>query len=423
MACEEAANPAAINPREMALQQLAESAERIGLEEAIHKKLAQPKRIVVVSIPTQMDDGRVEVFTGYRVQHSMERGPCKGGIRYHPDVTLDEVIALAMWMTWKTAVVNIPYGGAKGGVVCDPKSMSEGELERMTRRYTSELVEVIGPEKDIPAPDVYTNEKVMAWIMDTYSMNKGYVVTAVVTGKPLALGGSRGRSEATGRGCVFVIEEALRVKGMSPQGATMAVQGFGNAGTVTARLAEEIGFKVIAVSDSRGAVYNPDGLDVAALIEHKQQTGYVTGFAEAEEIPRDDVLTVECDVLVPAALGGVITKENAAQIRAKIIAEAANGPTTPDAQKILDENGIFVLPDILANAGGVTVSYFEWVQSLQSYFWSEEDVNRSLRNVMVQAFHDVYQRAEAAGLNMRDAALDVGVSRVAQAQRLRGIYP
>ncbi len=423
MACEEAANPAAINPREMALQQLAESAERIGLEEAIHKKLAQPKRIVVVSIPTQMDDGRVEVFTGYRVQHSMERGPCKGGIRYHPDVTLDEVIALAMWMTWKTAVVNIPYGGAKGGVVCDPKSMSEGELERMTRRYTSELVEVIGPEKDIPAPDVYTNEKVMAWIMDTYSMNKGYVVPAVVTGKPLALGGSRGRSEATGRGCVFVIEEALRVKGMSPQGATMAVQGFGNAGTVTARLAEEIGFKVIAVSDSRGAVYNPDGLDVAALIEHKQQTGYVTGFAEAEEIPRDDVLTVECDVLVPAALGGVITKENAAQIRAKIIAEAANGPTTPDAQKILDENGIFVLPDILANAGGVTVSYFEWVQSLQSYFWSEEDVNRSLRNVMVQAFHDVYQRAEAAGLNMRDAALDVGVSRVAQAQRLRGIYP
>jgi glutamate dehydrogenase (NAD(P)+) len=413
----------AINPREMALQQLAESAERLSVPDAIHKKLAQPKRIITVSVPTAMDDGGFEVFTGYRVQHSMERGPCKGGIRYHPGVTLDEVIALAMWMTWKTAVVDIPFGGAKGGIICDPKTMSRAEVERMTRRFTSELVEVIGPEKDIPAPDVNTNEQVMAWILDTYSMNKGYVVPGVVTGKPIALGGSRGRVEATGRGCVFAIEEALRALSIPLQGAALAVQGFGNAGSVTAKLAQALGMRVISVSDSQGALLNPHGLDVEKLIAHKKETGTVKGFAEAEAIAHEDVFGVECAVLVPAALEGAITQDNADRIRAKIIAEAANGPTTPAAQRIIDDKGIFVIPDILANAGGVTVSYFEWVQSLQAYFWSEEQVNTNLQSVMLRAFRDVHYRSSQAGTNMRDAAMDLALSRVVEAQALRGIYP
>ena len=413
----------AINPREMALHQLDEAAARLSLPEPIHRKLSHPRRIVTVAIPTEMDDGSLQVFIGHRVQHSMERGPCKGGIRYHPDVTLDEVIALSMWMTWKTAVVNIPYGGAKGGVTCNPKAMSRHELEHMTRRFTAELVDVIGPEKDIPAPDVYTDEEVMAWIMDTYSMNKGYAVPSVVTGKPLCLGGSLGRSEATGRGCLFVMEEALHVLGLPVAGETIAVQGFGNAGSVTARLASDLGMKVVATSDSRGAVRNPNGLDIPKLAQHKRDTGSVIGFPEAEDIPRDDVLTTECQVLVPAALGGAITAQNADRVLARIIAEAANGPTTPAAQQILDAKGVLVLPDILANAGGVTVSYFEWVQSLQSYFWSEDEVNTNLRKVMRQAFYDVYNQSQKTGTNMRDAALDVGVSRVAEAQRLRGIYP
>ncbi len=370
-----------------------------------------------------MDDGSWEVFTGYRVQHSVERGPCKGGIRYHPDVNLDEIKALAMWMTWKSAVVNIPFGGARGGVACDPKNMSQGELERMTRRFASELVEVIGPEKDIPAPDVYTNEQVMAWIVDTYSMNKGYMVPGVVTGKPLALGGSYGRREATGRGCVFVTLEALKILGISPQGATMAVQGFGNAGSITAKIASEYGMRVVAVSDSSGAIYRAEGLDIPKVIEHKQQTGSVVGFAGAEELPGDKLLATKCDVLVPAALEGAIHTGNADQINTKIVAEAANGPTTPEAQAVLDDKGIFVVPDILANAGGVTVSYFEWVQSSQFYFWSEEEVNSRLREVMVRAFHEVYNASQQKGINMRDAALDLAVSRVAEAQRLRGIYP
>lgn len=412
-----------VNPREMALQQLAESVERLGVSDAIHKKLAQPRRIVIVSIPTEMDDGSFEVFTGYRVQHSMERGPCKGGIRYHPDVTLDGVIALAMWMTWKTAVVNIPYGGAKGGVVCNPKSMSQRELERMTRRFTFELVEVIGPENDIPAPDMYTDEQVMAWIMDTYSMIKGRVVPGVVTGKPLLLGGSHGRTEATGRGCVCVTEEALSVLGLPVQGARMIVQGFGNAGSVAARLAQQLGMRVIAVSDSKGGVFNAGGLDVDRLILHKGETGSVVGFSEAEEIAHEDLLATECEVLVPAALGDTITEHNAGQVRAKVIAEAANGPTTPGAQRILDEKGVFVLPDMLANAGGVTVSYFEWVQSMQSHFWSEEEVNARLRNIMLQAFRDVYEQSQRSGTNMRDAAMDVALGRVAEVQSLRGIYP
>jgi len=412
-----------INPWEIAVQQLGESVERLGISDAIHRKLSVPKRIITVSIPTQMDDGSFEVFTGYRVQHSMERGPYKGGIRYHPIVDLDEMKAMAMWMTWKAAVVNIPFGGAKGGVACNPEQMSQAELERMTRRFTSELVEVIGPEKDIPAPDVYTDEQVMAWIMDTYSMNKGYVVPGVVTGKPMALGGSQGRREATGRGCVCIIEEALRRRGELCEGLTMAVQGFGKVGSVTAQLAAARGFRVIGISDVGGAVFNPHGLDVNDLLVYARDNGSVAGYPQADALPRDDLLLLECDVLVPAALECVIHEGNAERVSARIVAEAANGPTTPQGHAILVDKGIFVLPDILTNAGGVTVSYFEWVQSLQSYFWSEEEVNTNLRNIMVQAFEDVHSLAQQNGLTMREAALDLAVSRVAEAQRLRGIYP
>ncbi len=407
----------------VAREQLAASAERLGIPEAVHRKLAHPKRIISVSVPTRMDDDSLEVFTGYRVQHSMERGPCKGGIRYHPAVDLDEVIALAMTMTWKAAVVNIPYGGAKGGVTCDPKVMSLGELERMTRRFTSELVEVIGPEKDIPAPDVGTDERVMAWMMDTYSMNKGYVVPGVVTGKPLSLGGSRGRTEATGRGVVAIMVEALAVLGRRCEGTTVAVQGFGKVGAAAALLAAERGFRVIAVSDVGGAVVNRRGLDVPALAAHAAETGSVTGFSEADSLPREELLALECDVLVPAALENALTAENAGAVKAGLIVEAANGPTTPEAHRIFTEGGLTVVPDILANAGGVTVSYFEWVQSLQSYFWSEEEVNRNLYQVMSQAFYDVYKHAERHGQNLREAAMDLAVARVAEAQALRGIYP
>lgn len=411
------------NPREAALQQLAETAERIGLADAIHRKLSYPKRILTVSIPTAMDDGSERVFTGYRVQHSMERGPCKGGIRYHPDVTLDEVIALAMWMTWKCAVVNIPYGGAKGGVICSPKEMSQRELERMTRRFTMELFPIIGPEVDIPAPDVYTNAQVMAWIMDTYSMNKGYVVPGVVTGKPIELGGSLGRETATARGCAFCVVAALKALNMPAEGARVAIQGFGNAGSYAALFAEEFGGKVVAASDSQGGIYCADGLSVRALMDHKLGTGTVLGFDNCDQITNAELLELDCDVLIPAALENVITEENAPRIRAKIIAEAANGPTTPQAQPILDDHGIFVIPDILANAGGVTVSYFEWVQSLQAIYWSAEDVDRRLREIMMNAFDAVYKEAQDRKVNMRDAAFNIGVGRVAKAQMLRGIYP
>jgi glutamate dehydrogenase (NAD(P)+) len=407
----------------VARQQLAASAARLGIPDAVHRKLAQPKRIITVSVPTRMDDGREEVFTGHRVQHSMERGPCKGGLRYHPSVRLDEVIALAMLMTWKTAVVNIPYGGAKGGVSCDPQAMSAGELERLTRRLTSELVEVIGPEKDIPAPDVGTDERVMAWMMDTYSMNKGYVVPGVVTGKPLALGGSRGRTDATGRGVVCIMAEALQALGRPREGTTVAVQGFGKVGSAAARLAAAEGFRVVGISDAAGAVVNRGGLDVPALLAHARETGSVRGFPEADTIPRDDLLGLDCDILVPAALENALTAQNAAGVRASLIVEAANGPTTPEAQAIFDERGLVVVPDILANAGGITVSYFEWVQLLQSYFWSEEEVNRSLQKVMTQAFYDVHAHAERHGQNLRGAAMDLAVSRVSEAQVLRGIYP
>ena len=411
------------NPRDAALQQLAETAQRIDLPPAIHEKLKYPKRILTVSIPTAMDDGSERVFTGYRVQHSMERGPCKGGIRYHPDVTLDEVIALAMWMTWKCAVVNIPYGGAKGGVICNPKQMSAGELERMTRRFTCELMPIIGPEMDIPAPDVYTNAQVMAWIMDTYSMNKGYVVPGVVTGKPLELGGSLGRETATARGCAFCVMEAFKALNMKAEGASVAIQGFGNAGSYCAFYVEEFGGKVVAASDSRGGVYCPDGLRVKDLMAFKRETGTVVGFGGCDTITNAELLELDCDVLIPAALENVITVDNASRVRAKMIAEAANGPTTPQAQPILDDQGIFVIPDILANAGGVTVSYFEWVQSLQAIYWSADDVDRRLREIMVNSFDAVHQESRDKGINMRDAAFNLGVGRVAKAQMLRGIYP
>jgi len=411
------------NPREVAVEQLANAASRIDVPEAVVEKLKHPKRIMQVSIPTRMDDGSLKVFTGYLVQHNMDRGPAKGCIRYHPQVTMDEVIALAMWMTWKCAVVNIPYGGAKGGVVCNPKEMSLSELERMTRRFTSELIDFIGPQIDIPAPDVYTNPQVMAWIVDTYSMNKGHLIPAVVTGKPVEVGGSLGRNEATGRGCAIVAREALSTQGIDVNGATVAVQGFGNAGSVTAKVLESMGATIIAASDSRGGIHCGSGLHVEAVTKHKAETGTVVGFDACDEITNEELLALECDVLVPAALENTITEANAAAVRAKIIAEAANGPTTPEAQAILDDKGVFVVPDILANAGGVTVSYFEWVQGGQMFFWSEDEVNSRLEAIMVRSYNEVVAEAKRGNWNMRDAAFNVAVGRVAKAVMLRGIYP
>jgi len=411
------------NAWRMALKQFNDVADRIGLEPELRAILSQPRRVLTVSVPTRMDDGSLRVFTGYRVQHNMTRGPCKGGIRYHPDVTLDEVKALAMWMTWKCAVVNIPYGGAKGGVVCNPKEMSEAELERMTRRYTSELLPVIGPERDIPAPDVGTDSRVMAWIMDTFSMNRGYCVPGVVTGKPLSIGGSRGRNEATARGCVFVVLAAARRYQLRSDTPTAVIQGYGNAGSICARLLYESGFRVIAVSDSGRGIIDPAGLDPVAVAKHKSRTGSVVGFPGAADITNQELLTTECDLLVPAALENQITAENAAEVKARVIAEAANGPTTPEADAVLESRGIPVIPDILANAGGVTVSYFEWVQSLQAYSWSERAVNLELRDIMHRAYNDVQEYADRQGCSLRTAALSLAISRVAEAHRVRGVYP
>ncbi|MBV9102680.1 MAG: Glu/Leu/Phe/Val dehydrogenase [Candidatus Eremiobacteraeota bacterium] len=411
------------NVWEMAQQQLDDVAALIHLNPSVHAYLREPKRVLHVSIPVRMDNGTFAIFTGYRVQHNMSRGPAKGGIRFHPDVTLDEVKALAMWMTWKCALVNIPFGGAKGGVICDPKAMSMQELENLTRRYTSEISIVIGPEKDIPAPDVYTTPQIMAWIMDTFSMQQGYSVPGVVTGKPLSIGGSLGRDKATARGCLYVVEEALRVLEMPPQGARVAIQGFGNAGLHAADLMAMRGFRIVAVSDTRGGVANPQGLDVRGLIAHKSDTGSVAGFSGGEAITNRDVLECDCDVLVPAALEKVITGDNAGRIRAKIVAEAANGPTLPEADAILHERGVMVLPDILANAGGVTVSYFEWVQDLQENFWEEEEINDRLRRKMVRAFRDTYELASKRNVDMRRGAYAVAVSRVAEATTVRGLYP
>ena len=411
------------NVWEMAQEQLDDVARLIGLNESIHGFLREPKRVLEVSVPVRMDNGVFRMFKGYRVQHNMSRGPTKGGIRFHPDVSLDEVKALAMWMTWKCALANIPFGGAKGGVICDPKAMSMHELEGMTRRFASEISIIIGPEKDIPAPDVYTTPQIMAWIMDTISMQKGYSVPGVVTGKPLAIGGSLGRDKATARGCLYVVDEAMKELGSEIEGARVAIQGFGNAGMHAAELMCARGYKIVAVSDSRGGVANPNGLDVAKLIAHKGETGSVVGLSGSEATSNKDVLECDCDVLVPAALEKVITRENAPRIKAKIVAEAANGPTLPAADDILYDRGIMVLPDILANAGGVTVSYFEWVQDLQENFWEEDEINERLRRKMVRAFRETHDRATKLKVNMRRGAYAVAVGRVAEATQLRGVYP
>ena len=412
-----------LNPFEIAQQQFDSAAEQLKLESWLREVLRRPKRQLIVSIPTKMDDGSIRVFEGYRVQHNLARGPAKGGIRYHPSVTLDEVKALASWMTWKCATVNIPFGGGKGGVICDPKRMSLRELENMTRRYASEISIIIGPERDIPAPDVYTNAQTMAWLMDTYSMTVGATQLGVVTGKPLQIGGSQGRAEATARGVQFVTREACHEKKISLKGAKVVVQGFGNAGSVAARLLGEDGASIIAVSDSGGGILNPKGLDITAVLAHKESTGSLRGFRNADSISNERLLELECDVLVPAALENQITQANAGRVRAKIVAEAANGPTTPGADEILHKNGVFLIPDILANAGGVTVSYFEWVQSLQAFFWEEAQVNHHLEKVMTRAFNEVLAISKKFNVHMRDAAYLLAVGRVAEATRIRGIYP
>ena len=411
------------NPYEIAQRQFDNAAKYLDLKAGIKAKLRLPKRELTVNFPAKMDDGSIQMFTGHRVQHSVARGPTKGGIRYHPDVTLDEVRALAMWMTWKCAVVGIPYGGAKGGVVCNPKVMSQRELECLTRRFTSEIALLIGPESDIPAPDVNTTAQTMAWIMDTYSMTKGYSVPAVVTGKPIEIGGSLGRREATGRGVMFTTRDALKHLGMPIEGARVAVQGFGNVGGIGAQLLQELGCTVIAVSDSRGGIYNSNGLNVVDVMRHKAETGMVAGYPGTDKITNEELLELDCDVLVPAALENEITRENADRIKARVISEGANGPTTPEADAILFDKGIFVIPDILANAGGVTVSYFEWVQGLQSFFWSEEEVNENLEKIMVKAFQDVLTISQQKKVDMRIAAYILAIDRVATATMLRGIYP
>ena len=416
--------PAASNPFEVALEQFDRAADILDLDPGLRETLRRPKRQLIVSIPVRMDDGSVRVFEGYRVQHNIARGPAKGGIRYHPQVSLDEVKALASWMTWKCAVVNIPFGGGKGGVICDPKSMSLGELERMTRRFTSEISIIIGHDKDIPAPDVYTNPQIMAWMMDTMSMTKGYSTLGVVTGKPIAVGGSEGRNEATARGCVVAIGEAAEKKSIKLKGSRAAVQGFGNAGAITARLLWETGVKVVAVSDTSGGIYNAQGLPIDRVIAAKEKSGAVRRYSgPCEKISNEALLELPVDVLVPAALEGVITGDNAPRVKAKIIAEAANGPTTPEADDILLKNGALVIPDILANAGGVTVSYFEWVQDLYSFFWETDFVYAHLTKTIRNAFKDVYATAQKHKTDMRTGAMVVAVGRVAEATRIRGLFP
>jgi glutamate dehydrogenase (NAD(P)+) len=410
------------NPKISAEVRFDEAAARLGLDEGMQKVLRSPSREIIVHIPIALDDGRLEVFTGYRVQHSIARGPAKGGIRYAPDVSLDEVRALAAWMTWKCAVTNLPFGGGKGGVICDPSLMSPSEIERITRRYTAELFDFIGPEKDVPAPDMNTNEQTMAWIMDTYSMHARHTQTAVVTGKPINLGGSRGRSEATGRGCMIVTEQALRKLGLERSSTRVVIQGFGNVGGMAAKLMARAGFKVVCIIEYDGAVYNAAGLDIPALMKHRNETGSITGFSEGEEIDKTEAMFLETDVLLPAAKENVITSENAHRLRTKILCEGANGPTTHVADSILSEKGIFVIPDILANAGGVTVSYFEWVQDRQGYFWNEQMVNDRLEEIMINSFQDVVAYAEKHGVNNRTAAYMLALDRVAYAIKLRGIY-
>ena len=411
-----------INPWEAQSARFNFAAQKLNLDEGLWKVLQYPNRELIVHIPVSMDNGKLEVFTGFRVQHSIARGPAKGGIRYAPDVTLDEVRALASWMTWKCAIVNIPFGGAKGGVICDPKKMSMSELERMTRRYTAELIEFIGPEKDVPAPDVNTNEQTMAWIMDTYSMHMRQTVTAVVTGKPINIGGSRGRREATGRGVKIVCDEALKQLGLRPEGTRVIVQGFGNVGSNAARLMADAGYKIIGIIEFDGAIYNKQGIDVVALEQHRANTRSITGFREAESADPAELMLTECEILVPAATENQITSRNADRVKCRILAEGANGPTTATADEILAEKKVFVIPDILCNAGGVTTSYFEWVQDRQGYFWKESVVNEQLQDIMVNAFQDVVHYAQLHNVNNRIAAYMLAIDRVAYTIKQRGIY-
>ncbi len=409
---------------DIAVEQFNIAADVIGLDDDMRRMLSVCKRELAVNFPVEMDDGSVQVYRGYRVQHNLGPGPSKGGIRYHQDVTLDEVKALAMWMTWKCAVVGLPYGGGKGGVAVNPKLLSQSELQNLTRRYTSEISVIIGPHRDIPAPDVNTNPQIMAWILDTYSMmNGGVSVPAVVTGKPLLLGGSQGRFEATARGCVFAIEEACKTHNIDLLKSRVVVQGFGNAGSIAATLLHEMGCKVVGVSDSRGGIHNPNGLDIAAVSEHKRQNESVVGFKGSETVTNEELLELDCDILIPAALEEQITEDNAPRIKAKLIAEAANGPTTPEADRILYDRGIVVLPDIFANAGGVTVSYFEWVQGIQAFPWTEEEVNGKLKRMMVDAYVAVNAMAAQYHVHMRTAALARAIQRVAEFTRVRGVYP
>lgn len=413
-----------INPFEVALKQLDEAAKLIKLDKGLHQVLASPKRVLTVSLPVKMDKGEIRVFTGYRSQHNDARGPYKGGIRYHPQVTIDEVKALSMWMTWKCAVADIPYGGGKGGIICNPKEMSDAELERMTRRYAYAIADIIGPHTDIPAPDVYTGGKEMAWIMDTYSALKGnFVQPEIITGKPLAIGGSLGRNEATGRGLGFTVREAAKKLKINMKTATVAVEGFGNAGQFASQFVEEQGAKVIAASDSQGGVYNKAGMEVAALRKHKERTGSVVGFPGAKSMSNEELLETECTILIPAALENQITGKNAGKVKAKIMAEAANGPTTPEADDILYRNKILIIPDILANGGGVTVSYFEWLQNLRRDYWTEAEVNERLDKNITKAFLDVYDTHEKYSVNMRNASTVLAVNRVVEAVKIRGLWP
>lgn len=411
------------DPFDMALAQLRQVADLMKLDEGLYKVLSHPKRCLTVSIPIKMDDGRIEVYTGHRVQHSLARGPGKGGIRYHQDVTLNEVKALAMWMTWKCATVGIPYGGAKGGIEVNPKLLSKGEQERLTRRFTYEIINIIGPEKDIPAPDVNTTPQHMAWIMDTYSMTQGYPQPGVVTGKPVAVGGSQGRGDATARGTLYTTLSATKAMGRNIGGQRVAIQGYGNAGYYAGVLFAEQDCKIVAASDSKGGVYNPKGMDPQALQDHKTKTGSVVGFKGSDKVTNEELLELDCDILIPAALENQITEKNAGRVKARIVAEAANGPTTPEADRILHENGVFVIPDILCNAGGVTVSYFEWVQALQAYFWTSREVYLKLRDIMEKAFDAVHAVSTQRKVDMRTAAYVHAVGRVVEAIQLRGLYP
>lgn len=412
-----------LNPFEIAKQQFNRAADYLNLDASLRNVLQSPKRQLIVSIPVKMDGGDVQVFEGYRVQHNIARGPAKGGIRYHPNVTLDEVKALASWMTWKCATVGIPYGGGKGGVICDPKRMSKNELERLTRRYAFEIAPIIGPDRDIPAPDVYTDEQTMAWIMDTISMVRGHTELGVVTGKPISLGGSLGRREATARGCLYALREACKVNDMSLDGARVAIHGFGNAGANISHMVAADGARVVAICDSKVGLYCESGIDIQEALRHKKATSCLAGLRGVKEIARDDVLTVDCDILLPSALENAITMANVGRVKARIIAELANGPTTPGADRVFADNGVFLVPDILANAGGVTVSYYEWVQDQYSFFWSESHINETLEHAMRTAFNSVYETAQRYDTDMRTGAYILAVDRVAEATSVRGIFP